>query len=199
MYMESQPSLFASHLSESLDHPLDFPKGVNAVESAFYVDNYLTGADSIDEAIGLHHQLLNLLVKGGFLLRKWSSSDPAVLRHISPELRDPQSTHHMPSPDGYTKTLSIECNANLDHFCLTVASLQESDNVTKQALISDIAKTFDALGWFSPTIIKAKILLQRLWESRIGWDTLLPPAIYAPMEIRITSAVRKTHLPSRLV
>jgi hypothetical protein len=171
-------SSFAANTSvkrNALDHALEFPKAANAVESAFYVDDCLMGVDSIDEAIGLHHQLLNLLAKGGFLLRKWSSSDPAVLHHISPELRDTQSTHHIPSPDGYTKTLGIEWNANLD---LTVASLQDTDNVTKRALISDIAKTFDALGWFSPTIIKAKILLQRLWESRIGWDDLLPPAIY---------------------
>ena len=171
-------SSFAANTSvkrNALDHALEFPKAADAVESAFYVDDCLMGVDSIDEAIGLHHQLLNLLAKGGFLLRKWSSSDPAVLHHISPELRDTQSTHHIPSPDGYTKTLGIEWNANLD---LTVASLQDTDNVTKRALISDIAKTFDALGWFSHTIIKAKILLQRLWESRIGWDDLLPPAIY---------------------
>ena len=127
----------------ALDDALEFPQAADAVASACNVDDCLTGADSIDKAIGLHHQLLNLLAnllaKGGFLLRKWSSSDPAVLCHISPELRDTQSTHHIPSPNGYTKTLGIEWNANLDHFRLTVASLQDTDNVTKRALISDIA------------------------------------------------------------
>ena len=66
----------------------------------------------------------------------------------------------------------------MDHFRLTVASLPDADHVTKRAMISDIAKTFDVLGWFSPSTIKAKILLQRLWESKIGWDDLLPPTIY---------------------
>ena len=170
--------LSASVKRNASDHALEFLKAADAVENAFYVDDCLVGADSIDEAIDLHHQLLKLFAKGGFLLHKWSSSDPAVQRHISPELRDAQSTHHIPSPEEYTKTLGIEWNANLDHFRLTVTSLQDTDNVTKWTLISNIAKTFDALGWFSPTIIKAKILLQRLWESRIGWDDLLPPAIY---------------------
>ena len=50
--------------------------------------------------------------------------------------------------------------------------------MTKHALVSDIAKTFDVLGWFSSSIIKAKILLQRVWESKIGWDDLLPQAIH---------------------
>ena len=34
-----------------------------------------------------------------------------------------------------------------------------SPHITKRALVSDIAKTYDILGWFSPAIIKVKILL----------------------------------------
>ena len=36
--------------------------------------------------------------------------------------------------------------------------------------MSDIVKTFDILGWFSPSTIKVKILLQQLWEQKVGWD-----------------------------
>ena len=43
--------------------------------------------------------------------------------------------------------------------------------------MSDIAKTFDVLGWFSPTVVKAKILLQRVWEAGIDWDQDLPERI----------------------
>ena len=50
--------------------------------------------------------------------------------------------------------------------------------MTKRALVSDIAKTFDILGWFSPSTIKAKILLQQVWETKIGWDDSLPQAIH---------------------
>ena len=156
-------SSFAANMSvkrNAMDHALEFPKAADVVETAFYIDDCLTGANSVEEAIDLHQQLLHLFAKGGFLLRKWNSSNPNVLHHIEPEYRDTQSTHHIPTPDEYTKTLGIEWNANLDHFRLTVASLQETDNMTKRALVSDIAKTFDVLGWFSPSTIKAKILLQ---------------------------------------
>ena len=51
--------------------------------------------------------------------------------------------------------------------------------VTKRVLVSDVAKTFDALGWFSPAIIKVKILMQRLWELKIDWDDPLPAEIHA--------------------
>ena len=66
----------------------------------------------------------------------------------------------MPDPDQYTKTLRIKWNAQLDHFYPTVAELQPIANITKRALVSDKAKTFDVLEWFSPSIIKVKILLQ---------------------------------------
>ena len=46
--------------------------------------------------------------------------------------------------------------------------------ITKRQLVSEIAKTFDVLGWFSPTLIKAKILLQHVWEHRIDWDDTVP-------------------------
>ena len=174
-------SSFAANMSvkrNAIDYTLEFPKAAYVVGTAFYVDDCLTGADSLDEAIDLHQQLLNLFGKGDFLLRKWNSSDPNVLCHIDPKIQDTKSTYHIPNPDEYTKTLGIEWNAHKDHFRLTVASLQDTNNMTKRALVSDIAKTFDVLGWFSPTIIKAKILLQRVWESKIGWDDLLPQAIH---------------------
>ena len=174
-------SSFAANMSvkqNAIDHALEFPKAANAVEREFYVDYCLTGADSIEEAIDLHQQPLDLFAKGSFLLCKWSSSDHVVLNSIPLELQDTQSTHHIPSPEEYTKTLGIEWNAGLDHFRFTVASLPATVNVTKLTLISDIAKIFDVLGWFSPSIIKAKILLQWFWESRIGWDDMPPPAIH---------------------
>ena len=162
----------------ALDHAKDFPKAASVVEASFYVDDCLTGAESAEEAIDLHQQLVTLFNKGGFLLRKWNSSDSRVLDSIDPKLLDAQPTHPIPVPDDYTKTLGIEWNASLDHFRIAIATLNETNNMTKRALVSDIAKTFDVLGWFAPTIIKAKILLQRVWEARIGWDDRLPEAIH---------------------
>lgn len=162
----------------AMDHALEFQKAAKVVETAFYVDDCLTGADSVEEAIDLHHELLDLFVKGGFLLRKWNSSDQDVLSHIQPEIRDIQTTHHIPSPEEYTKALGIQWNASVDHFRLTVSSLQHTGSMTKRALVSDIAKTYDVLGWFAPSIIKAKILLQRVWESKIGWDDSLPQDLH---------------------
>ena len=60
------------------------------------------------------------------------------------------------------KTLGIAWNDCHDHFRLIIADLPPLESVTKRVIISDIAKTFVAMGSFSPSIIKLKILLQHL-------------------------------------
>ena len=173
-------SSFVANMSvkqNALDFALEYPQAVTAVEKSFYVDDGLTGADSVEEALQLQKQLQELFSRGGFLLRKWNSSEAIILQHITPELRDSQSLHAIPDPDEYTKTLGIQWNSGLDHFRLTVAEIPKADNLTKRLLVSDIAKTFDVLGWFSPSIIKINILLQRIWELKIDWDASLPSEI----------------------
>ena len=173
-------SSFAANMSvrhNAADLAHKYPLAAKAVDESFYVDDGLTGADSTQEAIELQKQLQDLFSQGGFLLRKWNSSDPVALQHIPPELKDSQTMHTITEVEAYTKTLGIEWNTNLDHFRLTIADLPPLTNVTKRLLVSDISKTFDVLGWFSPAIIKVKILLQRLWELKVDWDDPVPQLI----------------------
>ena len=173
-------SAFAANMSvkqNAVDFALQYPLAVKAVNESFYVDDGLTGADTIEKAIELQKQLQDLFAKGQFTLRKWNSSNPVVLQHIPPDLRDSRLSCSISDPSEYAKALGIEWNVTMDHFRITVAELPPIENITKRMFVSDIAKTYDVLGWFSPTIIKMKILLQRLWELKIGWDKQVPSEI----------------------
>ena len=161
----------------ALDHAVQYPQAAEVVSDSFYVDDGLTGADSIPEAIELRQQLQNLFSKGGFLLRKWNSSDPRAIQDLPPDLKDAKSTQAMPSSEEYTKTLGIQWNASKDHFKLSVTGPPPLENLTKRGLVSDVAKTFDVLGWFSPSTIKVKILMQQLWEDKVDWDDPVPSRI----------------------
>ena len=154
-----------------------FPNAAKEVQKSFYVDDYLGGADSTEQAIRLQEEMCSLFQMGGFLLRKWNCSDAKVLQSISPELRDSRRVITLSDSEQYTKTLGIEWNPQDDHFRVCIVDLPRVHQMTKRSLVSDVAKIFDALGWFSPTIIKAKILLQSLWSAKIGWDDLVPDNI----------------------
>jgi hypothetical protein len=158
----------------AIDFESQFHNAAKEVEKSFYVDYYLGGADSAEQAINLQEEMRSLFQMGGFLLRKWNCSDPKVLQSIAPELRDSRQVITLSDSEQYTKTLGVEWNPQDDHFRVCVVDLPHVHQMTKRSLVSDAAKTFDALGWFCPTIIKAKILLQSLWSEKIGWDDLVP-------------------------
>ena len=173
-------SSFAANMAikqNAIDLSSEFPLAAKVVHDSFYVDDSLTGADNIRDAVTLQTQLQTLLSRGGFLLRKWSSNDPSVLCHLSQELLERQETHPISDATSYTKTLGLEWNTALDQFNLTITEFNSRKSITKRAFVSDVAKVFDIMGWFSPTIITMKIILQRLWELRLDWDDVVPEHI----------------------
>ncbi len=153
-------SSFAANMAvkqNSLDFEHKFPLAAKVVENNIYVDDCLTGADDIEGAILLQRQLQQLFENGGFL---WNSS---IERHSIKIL-------NISGTEEYTKTLGLEWNTTHDPFRLTISKLPSPDILTKRILVSNVAKIFDVLGWFSPTVIKMKVLLQRLWEAKLDWD-----------------------------
>ena len=145
----------------AIDFAHKYPLAAKVVEVSFYVDDCLTGADSVEQGIQLQTQLQDLFSEADFLLRKWNSSNPAVHKAVPLDLCDTQTSLTITDQDEvYTKTLGIAWHSALDHFRLSVEDLSPPGNLTKCSLVSDIAKTYDVLGWFAPSIIKVKILLQ---------------------------------------
>ncbi|XP_014298655.1 uncharacterized protein LOC106693841 [Microplitis demolitor] len=61
------------------DEQNNFPIAAQVLRKDFYVDDLLSGADTISEAIILRDELIAMLKKGGFCLRKWASNHPSML------------------------------------------------------------------------------------------------------------------------
>ena len=174
-------SSFAANMSvaqNAVDFSNEHPLASLVIKTSLYVDDCLTGADSIEEAARLQTDLQQLFGKAQFLLRKWNSSHPAALEHVSPELKESHASQALPDGSEYHKTLGIEWNCRKDLLRLAVFTGPNINTLTKRLLTSEIARTFDVLGLFAPSTIKAKILLQRIWEKGIDWDEAVPPDIY---------------------
>lgn len=142
----------------------------------FYVDDLLTGTDTPEEAIILQDQISNLLGAGGFQLRKWVTNDENVLQQIPHQLREIAFPLSFDLNDS-TKTLGIHYHPAIDIFKFKVQTLSSSEIPTKRTLLSDTARLFDPLGWLAPVIIKAKIMLQQVWQAGYDWDHRLKDPI----------------------
>ena len=60
----------------------------NSIKNDFYVDDYLSGADSIEEAHVKVAKLCDELKKYGFELRKWTSSHHEITASFPESLRE---------------------------------------------------------------------------------------------------------------
>jgi Pao retrotransposon peptidase len=54
--------------------------------------------------------------------------------------------------------------------------------LTKAKLLSEISRLFDPIGWLSPVIINAKILMQSIWKENLNWNDVVPEHIYKRWE-----------------
>lgn len=59
-----------------------------AIQNQTYVDDIVIGAYSLDSALQLQSELVNLLQRGGFSLKRWTSNSPDFLEHVPVEGRD---------------------------------------------------------------------------------------------------------------
>ena len=161
-----------------LDYMLEYPLASKVVKRAFDVQDCLTGAETVKEATELCRQLCSLFEKGDFLLRKWNSSNLTMLKGIPPKLRDQHTSLTILDQDAtFTKTLGVEWHSLLDNFRIAVLNHVEHASLTNRSLVSDIARTYNVVRLFLLKVVKAKILLQRVWEAKVGWDKEVPEII----------------------
>ncbi|XP_050358752.1 uncharacterized protein LOC126779045 [Nymphalis io] len=159
----------------ALDEGTQFPFAAKRVLEDFYVDDLMTTCDTSNEAIFLYKELNNLMMRGGFKLQKWSSNSKLVMKILSKNEKRKESMEMI--TDHITKVLGLTWNRSTDKFVYSVHLEEQIIPVTKRRVISDISKLYDLLGWISPCIIPAKILIQKLWMSGISWDEELPSSL----------------------
>ncbi|KAL4141999.1 hypothetical protein QTP88_004531 [Uroleucon formosanum] len=120
-----------------------------------YVDDICTGADSIAELLQLQSDLIGVLKKSGLELKKWASNTPSVLEAVP---MDDRVSVPLPfeSVEGYgTRILGLEWHPEGDFFSCAL-SLSPSPVFSKRGILSLVARIFDPLGVFGPSVFLAK-------------------------------------------
>ncbi|GFS64474.1 uncharacterized protein TNCV_3956221 [Trichonephila clavipes] len=141
----------------------NFPLAAPVVMSDCYMDDILSGSESIEEVIDLQHQLIGMFKTAGMHLHKWCGNLPEITSNL-------QEYAFLESDE--TKALVIIRNPKLDCFLFRIQQ-QRLTSFTKRMVLSTIARIFDPLGLLGPIITWAKIFMQRLWLLELGWMCLL--------------------------
>lgn len=139
----------------------------------FYMDDLMTGADSIEECCKLQEEIISILDSAKLPLRKWCSNSMTVLKRIGKRDNDPSFTLDIGDIDA-VNSLGHCWKPVADEFQFNSLVKSNCKNLTKRAILSDLNKVFDPLGFLTPVLIKGKIFLQQLWQTKTNWDSPLP-------------------------
>ncbi|XP_054717268.1 uncharacterized protein LOC129226664 [Uloborus diversus] len=154
-----------------------FPKAVDLIIHNFYVDDCLFGAKTQEEAIDLIHELNDLLRRGQFKLHKWCTNNSFVLERLR-KSEGLSACSSSTADSKFIKVLGLRWNSTLDDITYNIHfSDKHRAFPTKRSILSSVSSIFDPLGWLSPFIITAKILIQDLWKCQLSWDDPVPPEL----------------------
>lgn len=127
----------------------------------------------IIRAIKLCYDLTELCQRGKFRLTRWISNDRRVIENI----RETERAASVKAIEGcidmpIERALGVGWDIQRDHFTFTIK--QRKPAHTRRQLLSIIAFLFDPLGFLAPFVVRAKILLQKVWQLGMTWDDPLP-------------------------
>lgn len=150
-----------------------FPNACNVINHDFFVDDVLTGANTISQAKRLRDDLIKVLGKGCFTLSKWAANTPELLpQNVDSEncMIDIKGTE--------SKTLGLVWNTETDSLKYKIDLPENPKRISKRFIVSTIAKIYDPLGLLGPIIIKGKFLIQELWSLQLHWDESVPQHVW---------------------
>jgi hypothetical protein len=141
-------------------HKTEYPRAEETVMEATYMDDSLDSASSSAEGIEFYLQLMKLWKEASMKACKWISNCSEVLGVIPEECR--KSKLQISNPNQMVNTLGISWDSVSD--VMKVSSTKKnSDKLTKRNVLSKVSSVFDPLGFVSPYVVVAKIILQEIW------------------------------------
>lgn len=169
-------------LAATIKHHLSTVAGdlcdtVRVLEGCLYVDDLITGADTLERATKFYQEAQHILSSAGMKLRKWSSNSEIMQQKFHRDGVGNPSSDTEASASPVTRVLGLEWNRSNDalKFCLgTTLELLTINRNTKRFILQVSARIFDPLGLLGPVTIIVKMLFQKLWTLGLDWDAPLP-------------------------
>lgn len=157
-------------------HQSAYPLASKAIISSTYVDDIICGASNYNEAVQLKNELVGLMALGSFELHKWSSNDGQLLESI-PKEKLGLSQRDLDQELSIVKTLGLSYVTRDDVFELGGDMVTSPKKLTKRGVLSSVSRFFDPLGFAGPITVRAKLILQQIWQHNLEWDDPLPDSL----------------------
>ncbi|UYV64996.1 hypothetical protein LAZ67_3002688 [Cordylochernes scorpioides] len=156
------PFILAAVLKYHLESIVDDRKSVaDVLKRSFYVDNLVFSVDEPDELERIREVANDIMDEAKMTLREWEYGGSKILENKED-----------------SRVLGLYWNKERDTLrCHIPQDTTKYGEVTKRTLLSNLQKFFDPLGFYQPIFLIPKLLMQRAWLLKLGWDQPLPTDI----------------------
>ncbi|UYV61043.1 hypothetical protein LAZ67_1003208 [Cordylochernes scorpioides] len=125
------------------------------------MDNCITSLETKQEVQEFQKAAIKIMDRAKMDLREWE-----------------YSLEKNPEKGTCTKILGVVWNKMEDSLkCELPDNLSLQPKLTKRLVLSMVQRIFDPLGFCAPVFLPPKLLLQRSWGLKLGWDTPLPESM----------------------
>lgn len=129
-----------------------------------YVDNIVTGAKTVSEAINLYESSKESFNSLSMNLREWNSNSNELISLIPDQFQAKDQSH--------VKVLGLMWDIQKDLLYLKSNSCREVVQ-SKRDVLKTIAAVYDPCGFAVPVVLPAKLFFQKLWKEKVKWDVKL--------------------------
>ena len=136
---------------------------VKAVQRNFYMDEFLKSVKKPQEAIEIYQKVIDILIKGGFNLTKWITSDEEVKSQILETDRSTKVVKTFEAEPQSSPILGLNWNVDTDILIVCRGTEQEVPaKITQRIVLSFVSAVFDPLGICSPFTIRMRFLIKSI-------------------------------------
>ena len=158
---------------------LEYPDTVKSLSTDMYVDDWITGGQTVEDALAKYNEATEILAKGGFTLRKWKTNSSELYEKIYDQRMPDDEAQSL--GESAPKVLGMKWCMKRDtlvyNFEDFVANAKTDKKLTKRAMLSINSRIYDPVGLISPVTVEAKLMFQQMWTTGTDWDDEVPDDI----------------------
>ena len=157
-----------NHLDESKN---EHPTEVEEIEKGMYVDDIISGGETIPEVHHLKHSMMLILGEAKFQLHKWHSNVAELEdNHVGNDQTYAKSQLGVKPKE--TKILGVLWNKSTDEIAVTFPETSVAS--TKRGILQKLASCYDPIGLAAPILLVGKSIYRNCCDLGVSWDQPLP-------------------------
>ncbi|XP_075559900.1 uncharacterized protein LOC142591457 [Dermacentor variabilis] len=178
----SSPFLLAATVRHHLSTTEGYPEIRKTISESLYVDDLITGANTVEEATDLYRGALDVMNRASMTLRKWNSNSKKLQQLFNDEGTGCALGYVECPTTSVSRVLGLVWDKDRDHLAFSMEAILDfldRNSITKRFILQASARIYDPLGLISPVTVTTKLMFQTLWELGIEWDAPLPEEVKA--------------------